>query len=103
MTETSDEATAEKRAGELREQIAFHRKLYYVDNDPELSDAEYDRLEHELLAIETEYPQLQTPDSPSLPSSRSISRRCSRSRRSRIGSTLAFPAFAYGEMWRFRR
>jgi len=66
VTEIRDEATAEKRAGELREQIAYHRKLYYVDNEPELSDAEYDRLERELLAIETEYPQLQTPDSPSL-------------------------------------
>jgi len=61
-----DEAAAAKRAGELREQIARHRKLYYVDNEPEIADAEYDRLERELLAIEEAYPRLRTPDSPSL-------------------------------------
>ena len=66
MTEMQDPGTAAKRAGELREQIAYHRKLYYVDSEPEISDAEYDRLERELLAIENEYPQLQAADSPSL-------------------------------------
>jgi DNA ligase (NAD+) len=45
-------APASRRAEELRELIARHRKLYYVDNAPEISDGEYDRLEGELLEIE---------------------------------------------------
>jgi len=60
------EAEAAARAGELREWIARQRKLYYVDNRPESSDADYDRLERELLAIEKRFPQLVTSDSPSL-------------------------------------
>jgi DNA ligase (NAD+) len=50
----------------LREQIAYHRKRYYVDDDPEVSDAEYDRLERELIDIEQRFPELQTADSPTL-------------------------------------
>lgn len=57
---------AEIRAAELREQIAYHRKLYYVDDDPEISDGEYDRLERELAAIEEKWPELRTPDSPTM-------------------------------------
>jgi DNA ligase (NAD+) len=56
------QATA--RAEELRERIAHHRKLYYVDNDPAITDGEYDALERELLAIEQAFPDLVTPDSP---------------------------------------
>jgi DNA ligase (NAD+) len=59
-------AQAARRARELRGQIAYHRKRYYVDDDPEISDAEYDRLERELVEIERRFPDLQTPDSPSL-------------------------------------
>jgi len=55
---------AKKRATELRREIAVHRKHYYVDNDPEVSDVEYDRLERELIEIEQRFPQLITPDSP---------------------------------------
>ena len=55
-----------RRAEELRAQIAYHRKRYYVDDDPEIADAEYDRLERELKQLEERYPQLVTPDSPSL-------------------------------------
>ena len=54
------------RADELKLRIAHHRKRYYVDDDPEISDAEYDRLEHELIEIEERFPELRTPDSPSL-------------------------------------
>lgn len=57
---------AAARAEKLRELIAHHRKRYYVDNDPEISDSEYDRLERELLGIEAQYPELLRPDSPSL-------------------------------------
>ena len=49
---------------ELREQIDHHSRLYYVLDQPEISDAEYDRLFGELVDLETEYPQLQTADSP---------------------------------------
>jgi len=54
-----------RRAAELRERIAWHRKRYYVDDDPEISDAEYDALERELRAIELERPDLVTADTPS--------------------------------------
>jgi DNA ligase (NAD+) len=53
-----------RRAAELKELIAHHRKLYYVDNDPEISDEEYDRLERELSEIERAHPELVTVDSP---------------------------------------
>jgi DNA ligase (NAD+) len=57
---------AQKRAKELREEIALHDHRYYVLDDPIISDAEFDELERELLAIEERYPDLQTPDSPTL-------------------------------------
>jgi DNA ligase (NAD+) len=50
---------------ELREKINYHNNRYYVLDDPEISDAEYDRLFQRLLEIEREYPDLVTPDSPS--------------------------------------
>jgi DNA ligase (NAD+) len=62
----TDRREAARRAGELREQIAHHRKRYYVDNDPDVSDAEYDSLERELIDLEALFPDLKTADSPSL-------------------------------------
>jgi DNA ligase (NAD+) len=44
--------------------VEHHARRYHVLDDPEISDAEYDRLFRELLDLETEYPALQTPDSP---------------------------------------
>lgn len=61
-----DPRDAERRARELRERIAHHRKRYYVDDDPEITDAEYDLLERELVAIEDRYSGLRTADSPTL-------------------------------------
>jgi len=55
---------ASKRAGELRELINGHNHRYYVLDDPEVSDAEYDRLMRELEEIESTHPELVTPDSP---------------------------------------
>jgi DNA ligase (NAD+) len=52
------------RARELREQIEHHNYRYHVLDDPEVSDAEYDRLMRELKALEEQHPQLVTPDSP---------------------------------------
>jgi DNA ligase (NAD+) len=53
-----------KRAEELRAQLEYHGRRYYVLDDPEISDAEYDALLNELRAIEAEHPELLTPDSP---------------------------------------
>ncbi|RJQ31350.1 MAG: NAD-dependent DNA ligase LigA [Actinobacteria bacterium] len=53
-----------KRAEELREKINYHNYRYYVLDSPELSDAQYDGLVRELVSIETKYPDLVTPDSP---------------------------------------
>lgn len=57
------EAAADRVAA-LRGKIWHHRKRYYVDADPLVSDAEYDALERELNRIEKAYPELVTPDSP---------------------------------------
>jgi DNA ligase (NAD+) len=53
------------RVQELREQINYHNYRYYVLDDPVISDAEFDRLLQELIALEERYPRLLTPDSPS--------------------------------------
>jgi DNA ligase (NAD+) len=53
-----------KRAGELRRLIAHHDRRYYVLDDPEISDPDYDDLLRELREIEEEHPKLRTPDSP---------------------------------------
>lgn len=55
---------AEKRALELREILNYHSKKYYVDDDPEISDYEYDRLLRELLELEKAFPELVADDSP---------------------------------------
>jgi DNA ligase (NAD+) len=55
---------ARARAAELREAIAHHDYRYYVLDDPEIPDSEYDRLMAELRALEAQHPALVTPDSP---------------------------------------
>jgi DNA ligase (NAD+) len=57
-------ASVEQRAAELRELLAHHNHLYYVLDDSEIGDDEYDELLNELRAIEAEHPELRTPDSP---------------------------------------
>ncbi len=52
------------RAAALRDQINYHNHRYYVLDDPQISDLEYDRLMAELQAIEAEYPELVSPASP---------------------------------------
>jgi DNA ligase (NAD+) len=54
----------EKRAAELRELLTYHLYRYHVLDDPVISDAEYDRLYDELVALEEAHPELVTPDSP---------------------------------------
>jgi DNA ligase (NAD+) len=60
------EATTADRARwkELAETIDEHRYRYYVLDAPVVSDGEYDALERELIALETRFPELRTPDSP---------------------------------------
>jgi DNA ligase (NAD+) len=72
-----------KRAAELRESIRRHEHLYYVLSKPEISDAEFDRMERELRDIETAHPELITPDSPT----------------QRVGETplSEFPSFTHRE------
>jgi DNA ligase (NAD+) len=52
------------RAGELRERLTAYSYEYYVLDEPSVSDAEYDRLYDELVRLESEHPELVTPDSP---------------------------------------
>ena len=60
------DATSTDRARwkDLAEQIEEHRYRYYVLDAPTVSDAEYDELEREIVALEHEHPELRTPDSP---------------------------------------
>lgn len=53
-----------QRAEELRQQIRYHDRKYYVQAQPEISDLEYDRLVNQLQQIEAEHPELVTADSP---------------------------------------
>ncbi len=55
---------ARKRVEELREQINFHAYRYHVLDEPEVSDYEYDQLVRELEALEGQFPELITEDSP---------------------------------------
>jgi DNA ligase (NAD+) len=57
-------AQASRRAQQLRERISHHDYRYYVLDDPEVPDAEYDRLMQELRALESAQPAIITPDSP---------------------------------------
>jgi DNA ligase (NAD+) len=59
-----DRIEAEKNIAQLREEIRKHDRLYYQDAAPIISDREYDRLYTELVDLETQFPDLLTPDSP---------------------------------------
>src|SRR3989454_10379997 len=61
MTKPADAA---ERIEALREAIHRHNYLYYVEDRPEIADAEYDRLLRELRGLEEAHPELITPDSP---------------------------------------
>jgi DNA ligase (NAD+) len=58
------QSEARERAAELHRLIEHHNYRYYVLDDPEVPDAEYDRLMRELEALEAGFPELVTPDSP---------------------------------------
>ena len=59
-----NEAQAKKRIAKLREEINYHNYRYYVLDDPIISDYEYDQLLRKLENLETQFPHLKTPTSP---------------------------------------
>lgn len=64
MSGSAPDDAATVRAAALRRQLTDAEHAYYVLDDPQISDAEYDALLRQLQALETEFPALQTPDSP---------------------------------------
>ena len=54
----------ENRIEELRDKLRYHEHKYYVENQPDLSDEEFDSMMKQLEALEAEAPELITPDSP---------------------------------------
>src|SRR6202142_2422895 len=57
-------AALQKKIESLREKIRHHEYLYYVQDNPELTDADFDKLMNELKRLEADHPELVTPDSP---------------------------------------
>ena len=62
----TDKEQSAKRVQELRDKLNYYSRKYYVEDDPEIEDYEYDMLQRELKAIEDKYPDLVTPDSPTV-------------------------------------
>jgi DNA ligase (NAD+) len=60
----ASQLTTERELERLRKEIRRHEELYYVHDNPEISDVEYDQLLARLQALEAEHPTLVTPDSP---------------------------------------
>ena len=60
----SEKIAAKRRIDELRELLAHHSFLYYVEDAPQISDYEYDKLFYELVALEEKYPEFDSPTSP---------------------------------------
>src|SRR5438445_977186 len=56
-------ASVKKEIGELREKLRYHEYQYYVLDEPEISDAAYDRMMNRLKELEAAHPELVTPDS----------------------------------------
>ncbi len=65
MAKSTGTSNVEKKIASLKEQIRHHDRLYYVLDQPEITDAQYDELFNELVRLEKEHPSLLTPDSPS--------------------------------------
>ena len=59
-----DKSEAKRRIGELRAILAENSRRYYVDNNPVISDYEYDHLMYELEELESRFPEFITSDSP---------------------------------------
>ena len=59
-----ERAQAKRRIDELTDKLNYHSYQYYVENESDISDHEYDMLQRELIALETAYPEYRRPDSP---------------------------------------
>src|ERR1700689_2699490 len=64
MSTSAAKQQIKQQAEKLREQIRKHERLYYVLDEPEISDAEFDRLMERLKKLEAEHPDLAAVDSP---------------------------------------
>lgn len=64
MGEKTREQTIAKRLEDLRKEVSYHIFRYHVQDDPVISDAQYDALYRELVSLEQQHPNLITPDSP---------------------------------------
>src|SRR6266581_4350319 len=64
MAEEHIPQSAIERADQLRAELNRHNYLYHILDQPEVSDAAYDKLFHELRNLEEQYPELVTPESP---------------------------------------
>ncbi len=64
MSSSSAPEGVRKRILELRNIVIHHEKKYYIDSDPQISDSEFDLLVKELRDLESRYPELITPESP---------------------------------------
>jgi DNA ligase (NAD+) len=64
LAEAAVPPEAAARVEELRQEIEHHSQLYYRDDNPEISDAEFDDLMRELVDLESRHPSLVTPESP---------------------------------------
>ena len=64
MPGAKNKVKEEQRAEDLRKQLEHHEYLYYVLDQPEISDADYDQLLRELRDLENAHPELRTPESP---------------------------------------
>ena len=58
------QASIKKRINELRDEIRRHDELYYVQDNPEVSDRDYDELMERLRDLEQKHPEFVAPDSP---------------------------------------
>ena len=61
----TDMISTKEKSTQLRQEIERHNHLYYIEAKPELSDFDFDRLLQQLIALERQFPELLTPDSPS--------------------------------------
>ena len=66
MLKMPDIEISRQRAEQIREELNYHSRKYYVEDSPEIDDYEYDMMMRELKAIESEFPELVTPDSPTV-------------------------------------
>jgi DNA ligase (NAD+) len=64
VAEALSQKDVAERVEQLRAEVQRHNRLYHLDDKPEISDAEYDRLYRELADLENQFPELITPDSP---------------------------------------